>query len=341
MRFLEEKFNTFTKEQWNSIVNEMSGANNRFSWQIINFQSAFKNVDNISFVIIENGKPVSVVALAINKNSSPNFFGFGNGVIPIPLFKKNINNSHRKKIFNYFIYKLSEIGKKKKINKVYFEVSPIYFENKIAKISSQNQFELISLTSKFLVHNTLIHELKRKTDEQLLNECSKYQRKNIKLVQKKKINFRIINHQTDKTTINKETKNLQKLHFLSAKKATRPQKTWDIMKQQIFDNESDLFALYYEDTAVSYLYCGRHYNFAWGWTQVNNLDYEKLLMPRHLLEWKTLLYYKKNNVHLYEIGERYFSQKNFKPSKKLLNISNFKEKYGANKYPKVIFELKI
>ena len=75
--------------------------------------------------------------------------------------------------------------------------------------------------------------------------------------------------------------------------------------------------------------------------RIYNLDYEKLLMPRHLLEWKTLLYYKKNIVHFYEIGERYFSQKNFKPSKKLLNISNFKEKYGANKYPKVIFELKI
>ena len=185
MRFFEEKFKKFTKEQWNAIVDEMTGSSTLFLWQNINFYSAFKNIDNISFVISEDGKPVSVVALAINKNSLSNFFGFGNGIIPVPLFKKNINNSHRKKIFNHIMLTLSDVAKKKKINKIYFQASPIYFKNKISEISSQNQFELISLTSKFLVHNTLIHELKKKTDDELFNECSKYQRKNIKLVQKK------------------------------------------------------------------------------------------------------------------------------------------------------------
>ena len=341
MRFFQEKFKKFTKEQWNLIVNEMTGSTPRFLWQYINFQSAFSNVDNISFIISEDGKPISVVALAINKNSSSNFFGFGNGVIPTPLFKKNVNNSHRKKIFNYILNILSDIAKKKKIKKIYFEANPIYFENQKSKISSQNQFELISLTSKFIIHNTLIHELKKKTDDELFQECSKYQRKNIKTVQKKNTNFKIINYLEDKTIINEEFKNFQKLHYLSAKKVTRPQKTWDIMKQQIFDNESDLFCLRYKNKSVSYLYCGRHHNFAWGWSQVNNEEYEKYLMPRHLLEWKILLYYKKKKIHFYEMGERYFSQKNFKPSKKLINISIFKEKYGANKYPRVIFELKL
>ena len=113
------------------------------------------------------------------------------------------------------------------------------------------------------------------------------------------------------------------------------------MLKQIIDNEADLFCLIYDTTPISYLYCGRYKNFAWGWSQVNLEKYEKEFMPRHLLEWEVMMHYKKNKLDFYEIGERYFAQEKFKPTKKELLISEFKEKFGSDRFPKVFFNLEI
>ena len=110
------------------------------------------------------------------------------------------------------------------------------------------------------------------------------------------------------------------------------------MEEQIYEDQGELFFLEYNGCPVSYLYCGRYNKLAWGWTQVNLDSLEKELMPRHLLEWNVLLYYKSSGLYFYEIGERFLKQKNFKPSKKEITISDFKEKYGSDWYPKVIFE---
>ena len=63
-------------------------------------------------------------------------------------------------------------------------------------------------------------------------------------------------------------------------------------------------------------------------------------MPRHLLEWKTILYYKKLNFEFYEIGERFYFDSKSKISKKQINISEFKEKYGSDNFPKAYFKIK-
>ena len=52
-------------------------------------------------------------------------------------------------------------------------------------------------------------------------------------------------------------------------------------------------------------------------------------------------YYKKNKLNFYEIGERYYAQNNFIPSDKEISISEFKEKFGSNKYPKPIFKVEL
>ena len=48
-----------------------------------------------------------------------------------------------------------------------------------------------------------------------------------------------------------------------------------------------------------------------------------------------------NKLDFYEIGERYFAQEKFKPTKKELLISEFKEKFGSDRFPKVFFNLEI
>mgnify|MGYP005999509631 FL=1 len=52
-------------------------------------------------------------------------------------------------------------------------------------------------------------------------------------------------------------------------------------------------------------------------------------------------YYKDNKFHFYEIGEIFYPQGKFKPTPKDISISEFKEKYGAGKYPKVTFNVEV
>ena len=110
------------------------------------------------------------------------------------------------------------------------------------------------------------------------------------------------------------------------------------MLKKIYDNESNLFYLDYDGKSISFLYCAKLFDFAWGWSQVNLREHENI-SPRHYLEWQAIRYYKDNNFHFYEIGERFYLQDNFIPTAKELSISDFKEKYGSEKYPKAIFKV--
>ena len=64
-------------------------------------------------------------------------------------------------------------------------------------------------------------------------------------------------------------------------------------------------------------------------------------MPRHLLEWQTILHYKNKLFKFYEIGERLYFKKGKKITRKETSISEFKEKYGSENYPKAYFKIKI
>ena len=74
------------------------------------------------------------------------------------------------------------------------------------------------------------------------------------------------------------------------------------MLEQIFKDKADLFSLSInKGTDISFLYCGKINGLLWGWTQVNDDDFEREYMPRHTLEWKVILHYKKINS-FYELG---------------------------------------
>ena len=341
MRFSIEHFKDIGKIKWNRLVEKFNGSSHLLTWQNINYQSAFKNIKNVSFSVLDHNDTVALVALAINKSNISKTFSFGNNLIPHPIFSNKVNYSLRKKIYEFIFNFIKQLAKKNKIKQINFVSHPVHFYDGKANLESKNQFEFIMFSSNYLVHNTLINKLSCFSKDQLFSQLSKYHKKNINKIKKKKLIFKTISFKTEKNEIEHHFKNLKKYHFKSAKRKTRPEKTWNIMLKQIIDNEADLFCLIYDTTPISYLYCGRYKNFAWGWSQVNLEKYEKEFMPRHLLEWEVMMYYKKNKLDFYEIGERYFAQEKFKPTKKELLISEFKEKFGSDRFPKVFFNLEI
>jgi hypothetical protein len=334
-----KKFNTFTMSAWNDLLNELEGPLHNCTWNNLNYYSAYNKIKNISFTIFHENKLVALIPLAKNSNTKKVSFSFGNGLIFAPVFSSKITQSQKKRIYNYIfeLIKKNFLLKKLKIN---FQVSPVYFKNNKVEIFSKNQFELLAYSKFFNVNNTFIADLNLDED-QLKSNMSKYHRKNINKTSKiENLKFKIINYKNKKKEIHEKFNEFKKYHRISAGRVTRPKKTWDIMLKKIFDKEADLFYLNLINKSVSYLYCARFNNFAWGWTQVNLKKYESI-SPRHFLEWNAMKYYKNNKFHFYEIGEMHYAHDKLKPTDKEISISEFKEKYGSDKYPKALFGVEI
>ena len=336
MDFQIKKFKSFNMMSWDNLLIDLEGPIHNCTWNNLNYYSAYDKITNNSFAIFHEKKLVAIVPIAINSKKKINY-SFGNNLIFSPIFASKIRSSLRKKTYDYIFTKLKkELGLKKlKLN---MQISPLYFENKKFNISSKNQFELLAYSKKFVVHNTLIVNL-NENEEQLLLKMSKYHRKNISKTSKiKNLEFKILNYKKPNNEIKMKFNEFKKYHKISAGRITRPKKTWDIMLKKIYDNEAELFFLSLNNKAISYLYCAKYFNFSWGWSQVNLKEYE-YMSPRHYLEWNAMKYYKNNNHNFYEIGERYFEQNKFRPTAKEISITEFKEKYGSDKYPKVILRI--
>jgi len=132
----------------------------------------------------------------------------------------------------------------------------------------------------------------------------------------------------------------QGVHLEAAGRKTRPQATWDAMKDALIAGMASLFVEYTESNQpISYLFCGEFRKSAFGWSQANVPEYGKKISPRHLLEWKAIQYYKQNGFSFYEIGEVFYSRQLFSsPTEKEKSISVFKERYGGDLFPKITWE---
>ena len=150
-------------------------------------------------------------------------------------------------------------------------------------------FELISFSDKASVYNNLVIDLSRSV-QNLENNLSKYHKKNIKF-SRNKLTIDIIDHKIDNKKLDyyfNEFVNCT-LNLLEENKILE---SWDIMKNCIKKN-ANLFVAKYNLKNISFLFCGKHDIFAFGWSQVNDDAFEKEFMPRHYLEWSAILFYKK------------------------------------------------
>jgi hypothetical protein len=340
--FFVESFKTITAAQWNDLLPKLIGNRQSCTFNNIQYYSNLFNTKNISFIIKDAEKKIVGIiplGLCIGKKKT---FSFGGSPCPSPLYLKSFNQSQKRNFLIFVKDYILQLSKKYKTKKYFVEKHPICFnKNEFPFITSENQFEFNFWYSKQIVHNTFILDLSL-TKDHLIKNLSKYHRRNILRSKKKNLSIKIFDGSTAKLLVKKIFKKFKKAHFDSAGKKTRPDATWRNMEQQLSNNNAKLFVIYLDDKIeISYLYCGIYNGFAWGWSQVNIDKYEKEFMPRHLLEWEAICYFKESNYRYYELGERYYKQYNFRPTKKELTISDFKEKYGSSMYPKVVYEINL
>ncbi|MBI4283293.1 MAG: GNAT family N-acetyltransferase [Chloroflexi bacterium] len=198
------------------------------------------------------------------------------------------------------------------------------------------QVEALSAGYFCQVQNTIVADLSLPVED-LNRGMTREQRKH--LYQSERRGLEIREFHGDCKDMSEMHRLYQHAHMRSASGLTRPQKSFDYMLDSARNGHATLFVAFMKESPVSFLYCGEFASFAFGWSQVNLDEYEKENPPRHLLEWTAILSYKRRNFKFYEIGTRWYGPQLYKiPSAKELSIAFFKERYGGQLWPDMVFE---
>jgi hypothetical protein len=332
MTIIKKSFTEIGSDVWDTHTRAMGYYSHLHLSHSLDYYLGFSNVENVSFVVLENNKCVAVVPLAI----SGDLLIFGDLPCPSPLVSTILKESKRRKIYNSIFREIDKIMLDCEITSYVFSRHSFQSNKEHGCLCSENLFELLKYSHDTKLSNTLVMDL-RKNETTIEMGFSKYHRRNINKSKKLGISHIVLSKNSDINDIDTHFKKYKEAHFIAANGSTRPDLTWSIMKRHIIKGFGELLVAQINDINISYLFCGNVDGFSWGWSQVNIKEFEKEYMPRHYLEWMAMLYYKSKNTLYYDIGDRFYPLKSHKISRKELSIADFKEKYGASVYPKITF----
>lgn len=184
--------------------------------------------------------------------------------------------------------------------------------------------------------NTIIMDLSVSLDE-LSGGLTREQRKH--LYQSERRGLRVREFSGERDGLDEMHRQYQDAHRKAAGRLTRPEASFDWMLQLAREARLRLFVAFAGEIPVSFLYCGEFEEFAVGWSQANVEEHESAHSPRHLLEWSAMLSYRERKFKHYEIGRRFYGPQLYKvPTPKERSISFFKERYGGQLWPYLVFE---
>jgi len=124
-----ERYSNFSKEKWDSVVNQFYGSI-FYSYSYVEYLKLCnkKNlIDNCSFIIFKNNEPMAVILLFVEKQGVKKQISIGNNTIQSPLYNPLLNKKDFKIIHEYVIDKIHEIASKNKCDLARFQISGFNF----------------------------------------------------------------------------------------------------------------------------------------------------------------------------------------------------------------------
>lgn len=218
------------------------------------------------------------------------------------------------------------------------------------------QFEAMSAGYACQPQNTIVLDLSQ-SPEDLAKGMTQEQRKHLNQSQRRGLKVREFG--AEDTELPQMHALYAQAHRQAAGRLTRPEASFDYMLQLAREGKLRLFAGFVNETPASFLYCGSHGPFRFGWSQANVEEHANEaathqrrgtssaagMVPlrsqalRHLVEWSAVLSFQRSGARYYEIGRRFYGPQLHKvPTAKELSISFFKERYGGQLWPYLVFE---
>jgi len=172
----------------------------------------------------------------------------------------------------------------------------------------------------FLGQSELVIEL-TETEEVLWSRLSRNHKRTIRTSVAMGQNVICLDVNSPQGNIEEHFQEYKNLHISVSGRQTRPDESFEYMKELIFMGTSKLFVSVHHKSAVSFLYCDSSREFSRGWSQVTKTGLDKGIFPRTLLEWTAIKTFKNEGKAIYHLG-----------SVRSLPRSSFMEKLGFDEF---------
>jgi len=281
---------------------------------ILNYKPENKSVSK-SFMVYRNKELVATCSL-IKEGSE---FSFGGDYGPTPAFANGLTEKEERKIIKFVFNQIDKLAK----------------ENNIKRIKMR--FPVLS--ESFDLHNYLIEYgyLDTSISTNIINL--------LLFPQQLRANFRhghdydidkaskvLKSRVYDKNNITKDIFDKYKyLHFIASGRKTRPDKTFDILYDNIKNGYAFLVGALLNDSFVSFAYFTAYKECVYYGSSCNKPNVD--LPLAHFVQWEAIKYMN-TKYKIYEIGwQQYGNTLSDFPSQKEINIGRFKRGFGGYTVP--------
>lgn len=318
--------------QWNEFCYDSTTAwfqHTTFWIELILNMSFEKSSKNHSFGVYENNRLVAVVPLVrVSMHGGDKIvysYSMSSGIpIPYPAFINYIGENLLKKAKKAIFEKIFSINN---VDYMTFYVHPL-------TDTVLNKEILTNPLPAFGFHDTTISTNILKLDkreEVLFRNIRKGHKSDIKTAIKNDNKVEFIN------SYNFDEGKFQiyrNIHFQAAGRQTRPDETWECMKNWVKDGYSMLGLLKKNDVYIAVAFINTYKYKAYYQSGATLPVYEGIKGIGTLLQWEIIKYLKMNGFTHYELGWNWYANISQEVAdEKMLGISRFKAGFGADKYP--------
>lgn len=284
---------------------------------------------SLSFMVYEEGNPIAGCLLTkeeiLHDDEKVFEFSFGGGPIWAPFMMKGMELRKKEEVQKHIFQKIDSLAFEYDIKRAAFRQPPLS-DNALRKKINYNYFYKYGYYDLSLI--TQIIDLSKRTDEikHDIRKGHKYDiNRGLKLLKVEVFDCSNIN--------DKYFDEYRQMHHKSAGRQTRPQITFDLMKQWVQEGKAVLFSAYKQGVNVGHSYVFLYKGKAYYGSSCK--DPEMLDFPiSHVLQWTTIETLKKRDIKYYEIGWQYYTNQPHHPvSDKELAIAHFKRGFGGFSAP--------
>ncbi|MDC0243942.1 hypothetical protein OAK96_01665 [Pseudomonadota bacterium] len=304
---------SFDLSVWNTVLSASSHASVYHQASNIDYYSAYFHGENISFVLIEDHKPIAILPIFAYQDNNEWKISSNNLGLISPLFIRDIPKKAKKRLEKQFIEIILLISKKLKLRKILlFEQSHFL----------SNWFLLwLERADKNFITYQLAIDLRQSVESIKLNFRKSYK----PLVNKalKDWNVKVCEENVDQVF-----EEFKDLHFEAAGKQTRSKESWSIQRKQIEDNEAFLVTVRDGNLLIG----AGFFNFSRDMGAYSVGAYKRDLFDKpigHAVQMIAIKQLKDLGCKTYILGQKAVALSSSVSSKKEASISHFKEGFAG------------
>ena len=313
------------ESHFNIFLDKFVNGNSNASWQYLpkwlKYQRIYcssKLIKDLSFIIIEDNKPVALCPLFLEQHKGKKQFSYASAYQVAPLIKINLFNKKRKRIERNCFEKIDELAREYDISKT------MVFIDSLAESCDHNiltEYGYLDTST-----STAIIDLSLNTEDLWSNLRKSF--KSLINNGKDKFNIFIMDYNNPDFEIHE---NYRKLHHKTSGRVTRSKETFDLQFDMLKEDNAILIGLQDNNKFIAFSYFLHNKQGVVYASSSDDPDFETDIPLEHCIIWTAIEYYKKRDINYLEIGLQQFGHQIFDhPNQKDLNISFFKRGFGGN-----------